>query len=208
MRFHLIYNGQLRASASSSKPRDVMAIRRELSPQMKHLWKTHHALEVLLHTGAAQKRPNRYRIGEVTPREFAKQDPSAFDDCLTTLPVGGKWYMPLVRQSLDLNCELQILFLRQQDPGELISQGGDIDNRVKTLLDALRMPTKEEQERAGEFNDDGLFCLMESDTLVSRLDVDTGRLLFAKSTKAHEVHLVIQVTLNVLRVGPHNMCLL
>jgi hypothetical protein len=208
MRFHLVYNGSLRASASSSKPRDVMNIRRELSPQLKHLWDTHHALEVLSLTGAIQKRPSRYRIGEMTARQFARRDPSSFEDCLTALPVGDKHYLPLVRQSLDLNCELQILFLRQQNPGELISQGGDIDNRVKTLLDALRMPTKEEQERAGKFDDDGLFCLMESDTLVSRLDVDTDRLLFAKSDKAHEVHLVIKVTLNVLRVGSHNMCLL
>jgi hypothetical protein len=208
MRFHLVYSGPLRASASSKKPLDVMSIRRELSPQLKQLWLTHHAIQVLSHTGAVPKRLSRLPAKQLTPRQFAQQHPSTFEDCLTALAVGGKWYLPLVRKSLDLNCELQILFLRQQDPGELISQGGDIDNRIKTLLDALRMPTKDEQERAGPFEDEGLFCLMESDTLVSRLDVDTDRLLFPQSDKPHEVHLVVEVTLNVLRVGQHNMCLL
>jgi hypothetical protein len=115
--------------------------------------------------------------------------------------------MPLVRKSLDLNCELEILFLRQQDPGDLVTQAGDIDNRAKTLLDALRMPEKDEQERV-DVPESGLFTLLESDTLISRLDIDTDRLLFPQTDKPDEVHLVIQVKLNVLRVGPHNMCLL
>jgi hypothetical protein len=213
MRFHLVFSGALRASASNAKPHDVMNIRREFARQLTQLWKTHHALQVLSGTGAVQKRLFRQTpamsalTGPMTPRQLAQRH-SEFEDCLPALAVGGKWYLPLVRKSLDLNCELEILFLRQQDPGELVSQGGDIDNRIKTLLDALRMPSKEEQERAGDFEEDGMFCLMENDTLVSSLGVDTDRLLFPQTDRPHEVHLVIKVTLNVLRVGPHNMCLL
>ena len=40
-----------------------------------------------------------------------------------------------------LTCGLKILFLRKEGPGKLILQGGDIDNRLKTLLDALKMPS-------------------------------------------------------------------
>lgn len=209
MRFHLVYAGPLRASANKSKPLDVGRIRRALSPQLKHLWNTHHALQVLMQTGA--KRVGQGQIlGAGSPRQVASRMgmPHLYDDCLTLLPVGDKAYMPLVRQSLDLNCELQILFLRQDDPGALISQGGDLDGRIKTLLDALRVPTREEQDRAEAFGEDHLFCLMENDTLISRLDIDTDRLLFPQTDKENEVHLVIEVTLNVLRVAEHNMCLL
>jgi len=37
--------------------------------------------------------------------------------------------------------QLGSLFLRPGEPGRLVSRGGDIDNRIKTLLDGLRMPT-------------------------------------------------------------------
>lgn len=142
--------------------------------------------------------------GRMAPREMLNM---GYTDLLTTIQINGKQFMPLVRKSLSLNCEIDILFLRQQDPGELVSQGGDIDNRVKTLLDALRVPGKDEDQRAPTIGDGIIYTLMESDTLVSRLNIDTDRLLFPETAKPNEVHLVMEVSLNVLRVGPHNMCL-
>ena len=209
MRFRLVYNGVLPASANSSKPLDVMRIRKELSPQLKYLWETHSALKVLLNEGARKLPSNNFNqfAGSPSPRQLSRIMPEEYEDLCVEIPVGDKHYMPLVRKSLDLNCELNILFLRQQDPGDLVSQGGDIDNRIKTLLDALRMPDRAEQEKA-PYQERGLYCLMESDTLVSRLDIDTDRLLFPVTTKPHEVHLVIEVKINVLRVAIHNMCLL
>src|SRR5579862_2503966 len=147
MRFHLVYSGPLRASANTPKPLDVMNIRREFSPQLGNLWETHHALQVLRKTGARQTTSDIF-VTNASPRQMAVSNPKQFEDCLVPIEVGDREYQPLVRKSLDLNCELQILFLRQQDPGELVSQGGDIDNRVKTLLDALRVPSKAEQDRA------------------------------------------------------------
>lgn len=206
MRFHLVYNGSLPSAGNKAKPADVLRIREAFHPQLQLLWETHHALQVLKDLGARPTSGTHF-IGGGPPRHMAKMQPDDFEDCLVPLKVGDKHYQPLVRKSLDLNCELQILFLRQQDPGALISQGGDIDGRLKALLDALRMPSRDEQERAAPAGE-GLFCLMESDTLVSRLDVDTDRLLFPQTERPHEVHLVIEVSLNVLRVGPHNTCLL
>lgn len=210
MRFHLVYSGALPASASSSKPADVRRIREALHPQLEHLWETHPALQTLLNHGFRRVANNTmvFGVGQPTPRDLARYAPNEFVSLIPPINVGECAYMPLVRESLHLSCELQILFLRQQDPGALISQGGDIDNRIKTLLDALRMPSKDEQDRSGQPEASKLFCLMESDTLVSRLDVDTDRLLFPKTDKPHEVHLVIEVSLNVLRVETHNMCLL
>jgi hypothetical protein len=33
-----------------------------------------------------------------------------------------------------------ITLLRPEAPGNIVTQGGDIDNRLKTLLDALKVP--------------------------------------------------------------------
>ena len=217
MRFHLVYSGMLPASGNKPKPDDVVRIRKVLSPQLKYLWETHNALKVLKREGAAQIGIAQTGIAllggavirqpGVSPREIAARHPHIYEDLIQYIRVGETAYMPLVRKSLSLNCELEIKFLRQQDPGSLISQGGDIDNRIKVLLDALRMPTTDEQVNNPPELDE-IYCLMESDTLVSRLDVDTDRLLVPQTDKAHEVHLVIEVSLNVLQVGQHNMCLL
>lgn len=210
VRFHLIYHGPLPSAGNKAKPDDVLRIRRNLSTQLAYLWDTHHALSVLRETAVVQK-PLGYhstRIGlGLTPRQMAERYPDEFEHIAGPVSVAGKSYLPLVRSSLSLTCELSILFLRQDDPGSLVSQGGDLDGRLKTLLDALRMPSTAEQERNPPA-EDNLFCLMESDSLVSRLDVETDRLLFPTSTHQHEVHLDIEVSINVLRVGPHNMALL
>lgn len=209
MRFHLVYSGQLPAAGNNPKPADVLRIRRELSGQLHHLWQTHPALRVLIQTGVKWTGPNQTTLMGVnpTPRQMANSFPEEYTDLCGAIRVGDKTYLPLVRESLHLSCELDILFLRQQEPGALISQGGDIDNRIKTLLDALRLPELDEQSRSPP-EEAELWCLMQSDTLVSRLDVDTDRLLFPQTDKPHEVHLVIGVKLNVLEVSQYNMCLL
>jgi hypothetical protein len=49
--------------------------------------------------------------------------------------------VPFVRKTGGLTkCALDILFLRRDNPGNLIASGGDIDNRLKVLFDGLRMP--------------------------------------------------------------------
>lgn len=209
VRFHLIYHGQLPSSGNKSKPADVMRIREELSPQLEYLWQSHHALSVLRETAVVQRPGNTTtRLGHnLTPRQLADAYPSEYEHLARPLSVGEKSYLPLVRESLSLACELSILFLRQDEAGKLITQGGDLDGRLKCLLDALRMPSADEQRRAPP-RAEHLWCLMQGDELISRLDVETDRLLFPSGTHQHEVHLVIEVSINVLRVGQHNVCLL
>lgn len=148
------------------------------------------------------------RPREIALIEKSRGDPSDYTDLLPYITVGQKHFLPLVRSSLHLSCEIDILFLRQQDPGALVSQGGDIDNRIKTLLDALRMPSPDEENKYPTPAQGPVFCLMESDTLVSRLNIDTDRLLFPETEKPNEVHLVMDVSLNVLQVAAYNQCLL
>jgi hypothetical protein len=174
---------------------------------MQNLWRTHHALQVLSETAVVDLPTSNVRLGTgMSRRELATRYPNEYMYLAGPISVGEKRYHPLVRESLSLSCELSILFLRQDEAGRLITQGGDIDGRIKCLLDALRMPSADEQSRSlPEENE--LWCLMQGDELITRLDVDTDRLLFSSSTHHHEVHLVIEVSINVLRVGQHNIAL-
>lgn len=133
--------------------------------------------------------------------------PDNYVDLCLPLKQNGSIHIPLVRKSLYLNCSLDVLFLRQEDPGELVLQGGDLDNRIKTLFDALTVP-KPENERQCPQAQETTCSLLESDTLISSFNVTTGRLLFPKLKKPCEVHLVIEVSINVLYLGTWNLCLL
>jgi hypothetical protein len=216
MRFHLVYSGPLSASGNKSKPDEARNIRDQFSPQLKYLWESHHALKVLENSAWVPRPGNRAPAisGNATPFDDGSQIhqarmimPDMFVNLCEPISHGPKSYVPLVRKSLDLNCGIDILFLRQGDPGALVNQGGDIDNRIKTLLDALKMPDSDASSKWPQ-RADVTHCLMESDTLVSDLNVSTDRLLFSQTEKPNEVHLVIEVEIKILRVGAWNMCLL
>jgi hypothetical protein len=78
--------------------------------------------------------------------------------------VGNYQFVPLVREQLSLLCSLDILFLRPDVPGKAIQSSGDIDNRLKTLFDALRMPQNDTElgpyASPGE-GEEPFYCLLE-----------------------------------------------
>lgn len=117
---------------------------------------------------------------------------------------GGQHFVPLVRRSLDLACELDILFLRNDAPGSIVKSGGDLDNRIKTLFDGLRMPSVDET-KVGPSTADPCFCLLEDDSLISTFAVRTDRLLTDPERSEHRVLLVIEVKLTVLKLNSYNV---
>jgi hypothetical protein len=104
-------------------------------------------------------------LKEGWPRDVDPGDPNASYARITT--VGTKKYAPIVAR--DLAAELDIIFLRQQAKGQLIGEGGDIDNRLKTLFDALRMPSRSEIQILGEevAEDEDLFIVYYKTTRLS-----------------------------------------
>jgi hypothetical protein len=110
---------------------------------------------------------------------------------------GYKW-LPLVTEELGIACSLDILFLRRDAPGKIIvSGGGDIDNRLKVLFDALRMPkyADEVQDCTPKENENPFFCLLEDDTLINHVKITTDRLLtpLESGEAINDVVLVIHV---------------
>jgi hypothetical protein len=118
MKFELIYDGDLPPSANHHKRADEKwDIRKKLEPQLTELSKTHPALsgiglylrppplpspasgpQVLAHIRAEQSI-------QAEPRRDVAQK------LQTTIVVGGKQFLPLVRKDLDLACKLDITFL-------------------------------------------------------------------------------------------------
>jgi hypothetical protein len=214
MQFRLVYRGPLPASGNSSKkPDDVRRIRDQFHPQLELLWRTHRALKRLRYTARVPDGSGSAMGMAVDESpldvEFDPSHPvkSGYVDLTEPIAQDGKTYVPLVRKSLDLTCSLGILFLRQEEPGALVLQGGDLDGRIKTLFDALRMPTADVVARYPQAQDP-TYCLLENDSLISAFDVDSDRLLLPETDHAHEVLLVIDVSVNVMRLGTWNYCLL
>jgi hypothetical protein len=117
--------------------------------------------------------------------------------------------IPLVREELSLICSIEILFLRPDIHGSIL-KSGDIDNRIKTLFDALRLP-KGSQELCG-YNapqDDEkpfYYCLLEDDSLITHVSVETDILLqpTGEQFDVNDARLVITVRLRPYNTNPAN----
>ncbi len=101
---------------------------------------------------------------------------------------------------------LDILFLRRNHPGNLISEG-DIDNRIKVLFNSLRVPKGASEIGEGVGPDEGekpFYCLLEDDSLITSVNVTTDRLLCPFSGEhSHpliDVMLIIHVKTGVFSV--------
>src|SRR6266480_3708288 len=110
-----------RGSLKADATRDKQKIRLQVRDQLKTLW---------------------------SGFPFDKFHDRHFDDADSKRLVGTVTYLPLVRKSAHLIAELDILLLRNEVPGRIIIGGGDIDNRLKTLFDALRCPHSVEEAGA------------------------------------------------------------
>jgi hypothetical protein len=116
--------------------------------------------------------------------------------------------LSIVREDLNLACDLDILFLRREAPGSLISSGGDIDNRLKVLFDALRVPQDDNEVRGIEPGEDVILaCLTEDDKLITGFRVTTDTLLEPPPSEAEQNHvqLVINVEVKATKLTERNL---
>ena len=173
MEFHLVYQGKLPAAGqSSTRAREKHDIRKVFHKQLVSLWNTQPFLA-----------------------NFRLQHPG--DDLADRYQRCGYRFLPLVCDFFMVACALDILFLRRDGPGSLVRSGGDIDNRIKVLFDALRMPQTCD-EVCGDTptaDENPFFCLLEDDKLISKVQVETNWLLTppAPTEHIHEVCLIIRV---------------
>jgi hypothetical protein len=73
-----------------------------------------------------------------------------------------------------------VLPLRTEEPGSLMAQSGDLDNRIKTLLDSLKIPREASALPSDAKSDEDqkpFFCLLQDDSLITKLSIEADRLL-------------------------------
>jgi len=164
--FRLVYQGPLKSNGSVA---DKHKIRRDLHPQLKELWN--------------QPPLNEYR-------DFLKPVPEEGSIIET---VGEFEFAPLVTSRLYLVADLDIVLLRPGEPGRIVTISGDIDNRLKTLLDALRCPKNEQEipkNQKPQPDETPFFCLMQDDALITSINVVCDRLLLRQDDPSHVILLI------------------
>ena len=215
MKFTLTYDGDLPASGNKSKPIPASNIRNEFHYQMADLWENHVLLRQLAHVARVPSIQHWIeKTGDEPPpppwslpdyREAPEPlQPGQTDLCAPIeVPNVGK-FIPLIRNSLHLACAVDILFLRHEEPLNLMKQGGDLDGRLKTLFDALRMPDPKSEYVGADPTADPLYVVLEDDVLISDMSIRSGRLLGNRAKDKHRVRLTMDITVKVLRVFPQN----
>jgi hypothetical protein len=154
--FRLTYGGHLLGSARSDpRTKHKHEIRRVFHRQLSRFWRNSAFL-------SKAKFVDGIPLSERLANNYSR--------------CGYRW-VPLVKEGM--LCDINVLFLRSDAPGALV-KSGDIDNRIKTLLDALRMPTKVDE--LGGYTtpletEDPFFVLLDDDKNISSLSVDTDAML-------------------------------
>src|SRR5690348_16929883 len=160
MEFRLVIRGALPPHKRGHGRRDVKHwIRRELHPQLRTFGQQHPLLR-------------EHFKAEPGQRSVIEQIADADNHRM-----GGFRFVPLVEKGAA--CALGILILRRDEPyRRVFTSAGDVDGRVKTLLDGLRMP-QQPSEIEGETpsaDEDPFFVLVEDDDVIYELNVTTDRL--------------------------------
>lgn len=165
MQFRLTYEGKLLANGPTQHRHEI---RKELHPQLRRLWTVLPSLQEMRHPVRdlveVNRGPDRSRV-EFLAEQFSRNN---------------YHFVPLVTRDLSVSfCGIDVLFLRPDQPGAILCRS-DIDNRLKTLFDALKMPAGKEE--CGGYNfptedEQPFYCLLEDDVLITKVSVETDFLL-------------------------------
>ncbi len=129
----------------------------------------------------------------------------------------GEEFVPIVVGAADAVCHLDILFLRREHTDSLILKpkdeyGGDLDNRLKIFLDALRVPQEEKEVPVGivpePWEQGPFYCLLEDDSLITKLCIEADVLAGLHRPDEHKhVKIILTATLKITSINYYNLLL-
>jgi hypothetical protein len=170
VQFRLTYEGILLGSSrTDTRAAHKQDIRRVFHRQLKRLW------AISPHLADSYRQP-------LPDIPFSRPIPEGYtriNQLAERYQCGPYRLVPIVTEELALACHLKILLLRPDKPGAIVASG-DIDNRLKTLFDALRIPGPDKNELAEhtpQEGEDPFFCLLQDDKLINQLSLETDVLL-------------------------------
>ncbi len=189
MEFYLQYHGKLKSNAG---PDEKHKIRQAFHKQLKNLFEFRPFSEEIT---------NKY-----WNLEFAKSPPENEKSLVAIKEKGGYCFAPIVLSNWHTVAKLDITMLWKDTPGNIVGNGGDIDNRLKTLFDALSAPVHIEQfpKVPPAADESPFYCLLEDDKLITDVSVKTERLLIECNDKA-SVSLFIRVKISTISMTWANM---
>ena len=201
MKFTLTYEGPLRPQ----KKADVAHkhdIRTQLSQQLEMLWK-YKPLSGVRELAFGERTADL--AGNIR-HQLDGTEPPKTDGWL--IQRSGDYFLPIVLDQLEATASLSITWFRQEEPGKIL-QVGDIDNRLKTLCDALQVPPVGQLPAGGigATRSSPFYCIFEDDALISGFSIQTERLL-KPSVGSQDVLLLIEVVTSVNEVQFGNMHLI
>ncbi len=204
MEFRLTYEGPLLSTQRDPEggqpdPRanNKRDIRKAFHHQLKRLWNITPFLKTGQDSGPT-----------VVVTHDSDTEPRTIEKISKIYKMYGFNFVPLVMEDLNLICGLDILFLRADPPGSVL-QSGDIDNRLKTLFDALTIPTANERyaDLTPGPDEKPFFCLLEDDKLITKVSVETDTLLqsVSQNSDINDARLVITVRLRPYELNLYNL---
>jgi hypothetical protein len=208
----------LQIKGKHSRTKYKHQIRKEFHKQLRELWNQHPSLRAqaksyyrkcltpdnqISYPGPNKPiiqilNPGEYREGTSFPPDAKTWIDHVADDYKRL----GTRFVPLISESGGFTCSLDVLFMRRDAPGNVFlpgSGGGDIDNRLKTLFDSLKMPESitDLGGIAIPLDEDPFFCLLTDDGLITRVSITSDRLLSPKGEgeRINDVYIVVHVTM-------------
>ena len=178
MKLTLRYKGQLLSAHSSNRVKEKHSIRKYLHDQLAAYWQQNQRLAAMLADLKHLQIAHRSRDSFVVDRPLS--DGTKF---WWRWPLCGYDFIPLVTQIHGTHWELSIRLYRKPERSGFLFAGGDIDNTVKTFLDALQVPKEESQvPNEGPIHEKSinwppLFCMFDDDKVVTKLTIESFKLL-------------------------------
>jgi hypothetical protein len=193
----LTYSGPVPACQGPDKHTEQKhKIRMCFSKQLEH--KFSH-MPTLMHWGEHLSRVQLVEGRAVVPPIIAHAEP------FYEMETCGYLGVPIVAAHNGLGCHLDIEVMRRSGAGGVLAggdNGGDIDNRLKPLLDALALPLQPNQVPGHQWGQgQRMYCLLEDDALVSQLTISIKKWDEDPATPEQADHVQLRVDASIFIVA-------
>ena len=118
--------------------------------------------------------------------------------------VGERFFLPMAVKSLFFRCEVEILILSPTRDLNVV-RNADIDNRLKTLIDARRLPTQssEVSKVIGEnTKSEPVYVLLEDDCLITSISAKSDSLLGANPSEVSDCYSKAIISIHLFPLIP------
>ena len=121
-------------------------------------------------------------------------------DVKERVTVGKFIYQPIICKRNKLKCKIDLV-ISSRDPFGSVIQNADIDNRLKTLFDALRSPHSIDelpQDDMPKQDEDLFWVLLQDDSLITDLSVKSETLYTPLKTNESKTDIELDIVVSVV----------